>query len=681
MIKKIYFLFALLLIISTTNYKIQAQEIDPLEFQTGYPLSSPTALQQLESFPSPRYKKGNGLIRLFNWMNPNYMGGGGQPDISKIQSIETAFKIQEELILRWNYFIFIPNSTFAFPQSLADPKSPLASYVKLANKYPEIPLGTTIFWMQLQPLRLGYSKKKPNILLADHPDHFYVKDNTGKVIKRRLNFAAPDSLFIQDGQMQKQCLQNLLSHLTRPIDLINENGEEPPGVMKEALVSGDADMIADKNKLGISNWHIYMSAKKQYFRKLYSSQFMSLPELKNTWFTVYCVEGGPIDRFNWNSTKSTCSLIKGNYYSTPDFYPRNPNNWRTWKGPWHGWKWINDGRRVELKNGDRFFSPFIAAGWSNNPKQDIRPGQWLGLLKCLSVVGAEFYYVAYFNLKAPFSKPEDYVWQAAIPVYAQAITSRYTDVFKNGNVVFRTPNDPLITYPVNNNSDKDLLVAVRKHDQKAEYIIAATVQPESNTERAPLKKNAEITIDGTKILLKARRQGSVYFLDKSTTPYVFYQLDRWHQYEHPSHWRKEMIFEAEVNDTSSSKIVLTSVYDQHSEPLNLVYSETFASLKKDQWIGYETDPRHLEKSKDSLYVKLFLRGKDGQRGKISLNGWEQEFKITSDATWMWIIMKVPAETLKEIKEPLLKISSLSNVIEIDKASIGSGNNPPDLNEY
>jgi hypothetical protein len=672
-------LLTLLLIILTVTCRSQSAGIDTLEFQPGYPLSSLSALQQLESFPSPRYIPGNDLIRLFNWMNPFYMGGGGQKEVKKKAGIETAFKIQEELILHWNYFLFIPNATYAFDSnSFSDPNSPFSSYVKLANKYPEVPLGTTVFWMQLQPEKLGYRQKRPNILLQDLPDRFYVKDNAGAVVKRRINFAAPDSIFMKDGKMQAKCIRNLLDHLTRPIDLINENGEEPPGNMGESDVSGDKDMIADKKKLGIGDWKIYMAVKKQHIRNVYSSQFMSFPELKKTWFTVYAVEGGPINRFDWNASKKTCSQIKGNYYSTPDFYPRHPNNWKLWQGAWHGWKWINDGRMNEIRSGDRFFSPFVAAGWDNNPEKDIRPGQWLGLLKCLSVVGAEFYYVAYFNLRQPFTKPEDYVWQAAMPAYAQAVTSRYHDIFRNGNVLFDEKGAPIITWPVN---DKDVLVAVRKHDQKQQYIIAATLQPSSNTERAALEKPVEIKIDGELIRIKARRQGSVYFFDKSAKPYVFYQLDRWHQYEHPSRWRKEMILEAEVPDTSSSGIIISTVYDKAGSPLNFTYSESVVILQKDQWTGYTIDERDVERNSGELFIKLFVRSKGKLNGTVELDGWKKDFNAASNDKWQWVYIKLPAEKISTIKRSLLKISSLSDQLEIDKIAVGAGMNPPDLKEY
>lgn len=680
--KQRLYLPSLLCLLFLSNCNSQTGPIDSLEFQLGYPGQSAIALEQLKNYPAPRYKNSNDLIRLFNWMNPAYMGGQGQAGITNQQYIKTAVDLEEELITHWNYFIFIPNSTFMFNEEMySNPKSLFQPLTELANKHPEVPLATTIFWLQLQPQKLGGIKKKSNIALSDLPDKFYIKDASGKVIKRRINFAAPDSLFAADGQLQKKCLQNLMQHLTRPINFINENGEEGAGAYGESTLSGDADMIADKEKLHINDWKIYAATKKQHQREVYASQFMSLPELKNTWFSVYAVEGGPIDRFDWNASKKTGSAIKGNYYSTPDFYPRTPDNWRTWKGAWHGWKWINDGRNVELKSGDRFFSPFVSPGWSVNPEADVRPAQWLGLLKSLSVVGAEFYYVAYFNLKKPYSKPEDYVWQVAMPAYAQAITSHFNDIFRNGNVMFDAKGEPLVTYPINNNKDKDLLVTVRKHNFKKQYIIAATVQPSSNTVKAPFKKNAEITIDGISIQFEARRQGSVYFLDMSSTPYVFYQLDKWHQYEHPSRWRKELIYEAEVSDTSSSKIDISSIYVTEGNKLNFSNSASFIRLNKNEWVDYEIDARDLEQLKGELFLKLYFRSNAFASGTVSMNDWKMEFKNTTKDKWMWISIPMKEVHLAAGQKTKLRISSENEVIELDKFCISSGINPPDLSNY
>jgi hypothetical protein len=55
-----------------------------------------------------------------------------------------------------------------------------------------------------------------------------------------------------------------------------------------------------------------------------------IPELKNTKFNFYAVEGGPINCFEWHVMKKITSPTNGAYYSTPDFYPRWPKNWKDW---------------------------------------------------------------------------------------------------------------------------------------------------------------------------------------------------------------------------------------------------------------------------------------------------------------------------------------------------------------
>jgi hypothetical protein len=182
-------------------------------------------------------------------------------------------------------------------------------------------------------------------------------------------------------------------------------------------------------------------------------------------------------------------------------------------GPWHGWKWIETGRTKEIKDGDYLFSPFIAAGWSKKQEEDIRPGQWLGLLKCLSGIGAEFYYTGYFSLSKPFTDPAKWVWQAAMPAYAQAITSRFEDVLKGGNVLFDEEKNPIITYKTN---DKHVLVTIRKHNQKEKYIICGTYQPFSNEANdIPEKKNVTISFANQELTFEVRRQGSVYVYEKT----------------------------------------------------------------------------------------------------------------------------------------------------------------------
>jgi hypothetical protein len=655
--------------------------IDTLEFQKGYPTIQNNALEQLKSFPSPRYKSNNTFLRLFNWMSPHYMGGKGQKNISLEQSINNAVAIQEELCLNWNYMIVLPNpSGLKDETSIINPKIPYKRYIDFANAHPEIPLTLTTFWLQTNPKLFGYEQRGPNVSRQDHPEAFYIADKN-KIMKwKKISYAAPDSLFIKDGIIVRKNIEVILKQLTRPINIINENGEEPPNVFSKAILENDPALVKDKNDLKIADWDDYIAIKKTKIRTLYSSQFMSLPELKNTAFTIYAVEGGPINRFDWHFSKTSCSKIKDNYYSTPDFYPRTPDNWKSWKGAWHGWKWINDGRKEEIKDGDKFFSPFVAAGWSFNPEKDMRPAQWLGLLKCLGVVGAEFYYAGYFNLKAPFSLPENYVWQAAMPAYAQAITTQYEDVFFKGNVLFDAKNEPIITYP---NSENDVIVSVRKHDTMEKYVIAATVQPSSNIERFPLQKNITIKIGNQELKIEARRQGSVYVYDKSVSPAIFYQLDKWHQYEHPSRWRKEWINEAEVLDNSSiaSTQLIKTEYTNNSKSTDFTNVESFVEINTNQWVEYTINKRDIATSNGKMFI--FLRIKNIKENSMEVSGVLTESIIIdskSSTDWKWIKQEITISS-KGNNSNTLKLKSISGSLSIDKFIISSSETLPNLENY
>lgn len=389
-----------------------------------------------------------------------------------------------------------------------------------------------------------------------------------------------------------------------------------------------------------------------------------IPELKQTHFNFYAVEGGPINCFDWHIMKTSMTPIDGKYYSTPDFYPRWSSNWKDWQGPWHGWKWIEEGRRVEIKDGDHLFSPFVAAGWSKNQEEDIRPGQWLGLLKCLSVVGAEFYYVGYFSLSVPFTDPAKWVWQAALPAYAQAITSRFEDVLKNGNVLFNDKREPIITYKTN---DKHVLITVRKHDQKEKYLICGTYQPFSNEkDEIPEKKYVTISVAGEELTFEIRRQGSVYVYEKTSEGKIlFYQLDSWHENAHPDHWTKDFYFEAEVSDSIIPNTSLTTLAKKNAH--DFTDFTTFVSIDKNTTFCYRYNQRDTIPQTNYLWINY--KG----AGTITINSYtnknqHQEEKIPASDTWKWhkIILSADYQTFgnKSIQLRLKK-----GTIDLDKLVI------------
>jgi hypothetical protein len=648
-------------------------DADTIQYPEGYPNPSKTVIQQLQSYPLPRYFKSNKLQHLFNWMDPTYMGGRGTTGINDNVATINGTIIQEELITNWHYGIVLHNVR----TSLSGPKengSPL--YINLANKHPEVPLHVTTFWQQLSPKQAGYAYKKPTIITKNLDSSLYINfDFYGKP-KREINFTFPDSFIQIDGHTQKYYLNNALKYLTRPIDVINENGEEPPGPYLLDEIQEDPVMIHLKKILKNETWEEFMAERKLHLRKVYADCFMKeIPELKNTKFNFYAVEGGPINCFEWHVMKKITSPTNGAYYSTPDFYPRWPKNWKDWDGPWHGWKWIETGRTKEIKDGDYLFSPFIAAGWSKKQEEDIRPGQWLGLLKCLSGIGAEFYYTGYFSLSKPFTDPAKWVWQAAMPAYAQAITSRFEDVLKGGNVLFDEEKNPIITY---NTNDKHVLVTIRKHNQKEKYIICGTYQPFSNEANdIPEKKNVTISFANQELTFEVRRQGSVYVYEKTPEGKIlFYQLDRWHENAHPDHWTKDFHFEAEVADTTISNNHLFTINKNGGTD----YSDftSYISMNKSVSSVYQFTQRDSINS--VKYVWLRYKGEGSfffSLKKENVKSIQQEEKMLKSEKWKWHKIKLTGNTFSKRKMSLI-IQCNKGTLDLDKLIISSSETTPTL---
>jgi len=667
--KKIYNVtVALICVGSCTSCQNIKDHPSILQYPVGYPKEE-SAVQQLNVYPLPRYYPGNHLQRLFNWMDPGYLGSNGQPGISAKQIDSNSYVIQKELITNWNYGIVISNAECAF----SNPKFGKYPYeIRLANEYPNISLDVITFWTQGQPSAIGYKTGYP-MISDDKIDAPYsvtfVRDGQ-KDSEIKFNF--PDTLIHIDGEVQKHYLSLILKCLTRPINRINENGEEAPGPYVVNYIHDDPAMIRMKDSMKIDSWEDFASVRKLQMRNIFSSSFMKeLPELKNTLFTFYIVEGGPIDRFKWSIMKKCMTPINGTYYSTPDFYPRWPRNWKDWQGAWHGWKWISIGRKTEINEGDYLFSPFVAAGWSKINEENITPGQWLGLLKCLSVIGAEFYYVGYFNLSSPFNNPADYVWQAAMPAYAQAITSRFEDVLRNGNVLFDENKQPIISYSA---GDKHALITARKMNNTEKYVICGTYQPFSNdSDEIPETKDVSVTIDGHDLSFEVRRQGSVYIYEKTKdNRTVFYQLDKWHENAHPERWSKDYSFEAEVADSGiGADDIYTETSGKDGDYTKFI---TYVKLLPNKAAIYNLNDR--DTSTSTHFVWILCKG-DGNID-VTVNNGKRVFtrlQKISNSGWQWINIPITINYDRR-GENTFKITGRKGEIALDRFVINTKNNKP-----
>jgi hypothetical protein len=659
--KLFYFLFLFLFLGSCSSCQNKKDHPGKRQYPIGYPLTEAPALEQLSSYPVPRYLPGNHLLRLFNWINPKFLGSEGKNHPNDENAKMLSYLIQKELITNWNYGVVIAHAGVLFN---GRHYGPYPKEIQLANEHPEVPLDVITFWTQGCPKEIGYKPVKPMIrdLKTDSAYDLTFSRDGEKYTEIKFNF--PDSLIHIDGEVQKYYLSNILKYLTRPINRINENGEEAPGPYLVDYIQNDKDMVSMKNAMKIDSWEDFVSTRKLQMRNVYSSAFMKeLPQLKNTSFNFYITEGGPIDRFEWHIMKHSMTPVDGRYYSTPDFYPRWPKNWKDWTGAWHGWRWISIGRKTEIKDGDPLFSPFVAAGWSNVNEDNITPGQWLGLLKCLSAVGAEYYYVGYFNLGAPFNDPADYIWQAAMPGYAQAITSRFEDVLKNGNVLFDDKKQPIINYPVD---DKHVLVTARKANGLEKYVICGTYQPFSNdSDEIPESRNVSVTINGHNLSFEIRRQGSVYIYEKTPdNRSIFYQLDKWHENAHPDRWSKDFYVEAEVADSGiSSNDIYTVNKGNEGDYTDFI---SYIKLSGAQKALYHFDVR--DSVNKAYYIWVHTKGESTiSVALVNSKGTPIELtkKLNSPANWEWSKIEVPKD-FSCCGNNTITMSSAKGELDLDK---------------
>lgn len=282
---------------------------DPTEFARGaiIPTVPGNATQgvsescgvQLSQYPATRMVASVKMRPNVNWMDPHYLGGSGQKDISVENMTTNAEAIQTLLATKFNFGLVL-----WFP---AGDKSMLSNAtMKLANEHPDWPLHVVI------PGR-GGGKQIHNQSL---PTGCYLQDTAGNFItmagkpagsKKILRITTPelaeavgcpDSLFDSDGEHALSMFKVADESLTRPIDLINEDGEifESLGqlfsntntsVCKDPKVQGafEADSAPDWDTFE-SKWRLRLTAR---FRDKFLKS--GLASLKGAGYSQYQVQG------------------------------------------------------------------------------------------------------------------------------------------------------------------------------------------------------------------------------------------------------------------------------------------------------------------------------------------------------------------------------------------------------
>lgn len=664
--------------------------VDINDFAPGHPSYTVSAVDQLKGFPLPRYKKNHTLSPNFNWLGLRYLSGEFQPGVNMQSAISNSIEIQKQLAKNFNYYLLVSCNTSTSTQ-YNDTAKFHGAWVKLANANPQWKTSAISFWAQLSPQAFGYSSNTGYIENKNLPSEYYLRNSAGQFLSltgtingnKYWSPAAPIDSFVFDGLTQREQIRRLASALNRPLDFICENGEVIPKPGTTAM-SADPSVVIDKTISGISDWETYLGRKKTLLSNNYRDQFMSLPQLANASFAEYQVCGHPTAHHKYTETRLINTTPSGKHLATPDFYPRWPNNWLTGTSAWNGWQDIIAGRHYEIQAGDNLYSPFISAGWNEDEERNIRPGQWLGLLKCMSMLGAEYYFAGFFNEASsynapnpPPAKPEGYVWQAVIPSYAQAVSSRYEDILRNGDLLpgdvpnsYTNPTAPGYSFEA---GDARKLVVVRKSKTQDIYAITGTIQPNSNMAgNTEIESDAVISLNGVKLQFKIRRQGSTYIYD-NTNPSapVFYQLDEWHESAHPFRWSKDFTLESELSDNLPASVSIKT--DKASGSVagdfrNATSYITFSNSSNP--VLFQFEPR----TASNYYFWIRARSKNGNSAGVNVSFDSQNAKTIgciSDTTWKWYSIdgcsQLPISfTNVSAAEHSLLITATGLNVEVDK---------------
>lgn len=662
--------------------------IDPSEYAPGHPSVTVSAVDQVQTFPVPRFKTGHTLSANIPLYGVEYLASLLQPGVSYSQALNNAKIQQVDLITNFNQSILAASNTGEYVYA-NDTTKFSGWFIKYANNNPSKHTSAFTFWPQVNPSNIGRPTSSAYAECSCLSNNHYLRNSAGQFLdlsgnvtsSKFLSPAAPVDSIAYDGLTQKFYLQQIIARLTRPLNLLFENGETLPFYNNPTALAKDPAVNTDKNNSGL-DWNTYEGRRAKEKALAYRNQFMNLSQLANTKFAYYQVDGQPTWRLKYSEMREASTMINGQYYPTGDIYMRYPDNWRYWSSAWHGWQWVVESRKVEIGLGDKLFSPTVAAGWDIDETKNIRPAQWLGMLKAIGMTGAEYFYPSFFTISAPYQESKNWAWQVVMPAYAQGVASRYEDLLRNGFLMegdvpnnYSTP-----TYNAYSFKSGDLrkLVVVRKHNSLAKYAITGTLQPNSNMiGNAENSGTAVITLDGQTVKFNVRRQGSTYIYDKTNAAApVFYQLDAWHEASHPYSWTRDFNFEAELFDNTNANAVIKTSVPAGTTAGDYTNYTSYVSFNANSDVIFNFTPRKNAPTTQYLWVRA--RSKDGSSTGFTatLNtGAANTFDCIRDTNWVWYRFNTSniAVVFNGITTAnnQLKLTALNTKIEIDKITLTS----------
>jgi len=592
---------------------------DVNEFPIGFTIGAgnPNSIihsyyQQLRISPLPRYSDSPLVQRNYNIGNIFTESGNGNTLSTGV--IDTMRRIQREMARNYYYGIL-----GVFNQNVPDGLGKSGT-IQCANENTEFTLDCWTNYAQMTD---------EHLLKQTYPAAYYVRNNLGQFLQPNggtgsfkwidtytPNTSLLDSIKLDGKEVNRQLRVRWIPNLTRPIDRICDNGENMAfwltsgyPVIVENLAS--APTVAASQAASGLTWNRFKGRQWSYPYKLMADSMRAqVPTAK---VAFYNIAGDVQFNSNWYEARNINSLQSNGFrYSTLDFYPRYPSSWRVGYSAYHGLDWIYSCRAQAMASGDSMYSPFIAAGWEANGELDMRPSQYLGILKTLSAFGVDFFYSGYWD-ESNNNPSKGWCWQFQIPSYAQAVNTKAGTLFTQSKIL--TGDVPLSfqyftttpTYAYYA-GDQRIVVNVRKSNTSNKYLIYGSLNAISNmTGAVESSKTAHIVLAGQDLFFEVRRQGSVYVFDNTGTAPIFYQVDKWHEYKCPERWSTNIAVESELPDVGTPTLATSG-----NTGLNFTTYDTYTTTT--DTLSYNVKVRQANKG---VYY-LFIRAKAATSGAMTV---------------------------------------------------------------
>ena len=691
-------------------------EINYLEFGENYPNVTLPPLELLRKYPAPRYMPHHNMPRLVPWLgDPDNRGLlGNAPD-----PFNTMRYSLEELAREYNYYLYggLVDKVYEEIRLGLGSNRESTYFLDMLNDPANSGLPRFIYnnWRLMRANRLDPLRPNSTYVLNNSmPNDFYIRDVGGmpiyftnygykfNIAHCRFPYTHPymDSIAF-DGRVYAKMMDTIYTALNpgfRYIDFIGENDEtaRPLTIFQmtqDSLISLD---LAGNNQAGLvyTDFKRYESARTRQTRIRYMDEWKNKIDSVNNLFNKPPVPLAWFDldgnSFAYDSMRAILPPLNGYQRPTPVFYPQRPDQTLIGNQNLKGFDNLRKAFFTQSKAGDSLFNPAISPGYNDGfdvieDELMVRPGQFLGMLKAIGFLGADQATLFTYHGSNVFPTQGNWrVWKFVIPAYAQAILSRDSLFWRDGEVLRGDTTGLLTTwYNFDTESNNDLIVARQRYGQDLFYL-TGTVQRNSNMVSAGFKEkdvcfeftDADHNVVFDSLAMQIRLQGSSYVLDMTSGDTLFYQTDAWHEWKDPWHWCRDFEFEAEVFDTVSGTWSRGTERQNPAFPGDFRDFNSWLNLDATTAAAYQFKPRF--DSQDTMYCWIRARSQGGAGSlRVEVDGANTQLISGIGTSWGWHSATLPFTGLDTLVHRLEMNGLSGGNVEVDRIGLyrDSGNWP------